>query len=488
MKETDLKIYKNRWLILVIVAMQPFMACLDSSIVNVALPVMAKSLSVTMASIEWVVTSYLIVISASILTFGRLGDMKGKTTIFKFGLILFTVGSLLCGISNTLPLLVFSRVIQAIGAAGTMATNQGIITHIFPASERGRALGISGTFVALGTMVGPPLGGLIVSVLSWQYIFLINVPVGIVTFFLGTKILPKADTHSEGKLDIKGVALFSAAIVLLFGAITRGQEIGYQNPMILAAFALAVVCIAMFIRLEKRVEAPLLQMNLFENKLFSISVFCAFISFTAIGCTNIIQPFYLQDVLKFSSGTTGLFMMAYPLILSVVAPISGYLSDRIGSELLTFVGLLFTITGLLLMSTLNEHSTLWVMLLFVAVLAIGNGLFQSPNTSLVMSTVPRDRLGIAGSINALVRNLGIVFGVSLSTTLLYNRMSHKIGYRVVNYVQGRDDVFIYGMRTVYISAAAVCAVGAVLTALRLYRRKKGQLRNAGEACLPKESV
>lgn len=163
--------------------------------------------------------------------------------------------------------------------------------------------------------------------------------------------------------------------------------------------------------------------------------------------------------------------MVYPIILSVVAPVSGYMSDKFGSEFLTFIGLMLTSLGLLLMSTLNEHSNLISLTIFVSLMSAGNGLFQSPNTSLIMSTVPKNKLGIAGSVNALVRNLGIVFGISLSTTILYNRMSHKMGYHVVNYINGRDDVFVYGMSYVYIMASSVCLLGALLTAWRLYSRK-----------------
>lgn len=472
MEKVDEKVLKNRWVILMVLVMLPFMACLDSSIVNVALPVMSKKLSAPMASIEWVVTSYLIVISSTILIFGRLGDIKGKTRIFKLGLVLFTIGSLLCGISNTLAMLVFSRIVQAIGAAGTMATNQGIITHVFPPNERGRALGISGTFVALGTMVGPPLGGFIVSVLSWHYIFLINIPVGIITFIMGMKILPKSKSLSDEKLDLKGAALFSLFVVLLFYSMIRGQTIGYENIMIILGFILSAVCITIFVIIEGRMEEPLLKLDIFKNRLFSISIFCAFISFTGISCINIIQPFYLQDVLKLSPGSTGLLMMVYPMILSLIAPISGYMSDRIGSELLTFMGLMFTAVGLFLLSTLNEHLRLTAMIAFIVTIALGNGLFQSPNNSLVMSTVPRSKLGIAGSINALVRNLGMVFGVSFSTTLLYNRMSSRAGYRVFGYIPGREDIFIYGMRIVYITAAFICLVGAGLTAWRLLNRRR----------------
>ena len=170
---------KKEWAILLTVLPMTFMTTLDSSIVNVALPTMAKELGTTMAGIEWVVTSYLIAICATILLFGKLGDTLGKSRIFKIGVGVFTIGSLLCGFSKTLSMLILSRVIQAIGAGAAMATNQGIVTETFPSNERGRALGMSGTAVALGTMVGPTLGGLIVSVAPWEYIFLINIPIGI---------------------------------------------------------------------------------------------------------------------------------------------------------------------------------------------------------------------------------------------------------------------------------------------------------------------
>ncbi|MGB4659031.1 MAG: MFS transporter [Mobilitalea sp.] len=463
---------KNRWLILLTVVMVTFMSTLDGSIVNVALPVMAKLLKVTTANIQMVVTSYLIIIVATILIFGRLGDILGKTKVFKFGIIVFTLGSLLCGLTNSLPVLIIARVIQAIGAGGTMANSQGIITEVFPAKERGRALGLTGTAVALGSLVGPGLGGLIVATSSWENIFLINVPIGILTLFLAFKLLPKDQYTEKSKLDGVGAILFMFSVVPLFVALSAGQSLGFDHPLILLGFLVAVISFTIFIIVEKRSKNPLLQLQIFENKLFSLSIFCGFISFVAIFCTNIIQPFYLQDVMSFSPGNTGLILMVYPLILSVVAPVSGHLSDKIGSSVLTFIGLLLTSSGLFLMSTLNENSSIISMIIFIAVMSIGNGLFQSPNNSLVMSTVPKDKLGIAGSVNALIRNLGMVCGIALATTLLYNRMSSLLGYRVTDYVVGRNDAFIYGMRTVYIVAAAICLFGAGLTAYRLFHKER----------------
>lgn len=471
MENIDATIHKKRWVILLTTVLLTFMSTLDGSIVNVALPVMAQKLSVSMASIEWVVTSYLIVIVGTILIFGRLADIIGKTTVFKLGIIIFTIGSLACGLSNSLIILVFSRGLQAIGAAGTMATSQGIITHVFPSNERGRALGLNGTFVALGSMIGPPIGGLIVSILNWQYIFLINVPIGVLAFILAMKTLPKNSNNKNEKLDIKGAALFGATMVLLFGALTFGKEIGFGNKIIIMSLISSLILFILFIKVEKRIKQPLINFEIFKNSLFSLSIFCAFISFVAISCSNIILPFYLQYVMKLTPSFTGILMMVSPIILSVTAPISGYMSDRVGSEVLTFIGLIGTSLGLFLISTLNQYSYLGFLIAFIAIMTLGNGMFQSPNNSLVMSTVDKDKLGIAGSINALVRNLGFVFGISLSTTLLYSFMSKKIGYHVTGYIEGRDDAFVYGMHYVYVAAGIICAIGAILTAYRLYEIK-----------------
>lgn len=474
MEQTSDKIYKNRMLILINVVLMTFMATLDGSIVNVALPNMAQKLSVSTEAIAWVVSSYLIVISGSILVFGRLGDIKGKTKIFQYGIVIFTAGSLLCGISNSFLVLIIARSIQAIGAAAFMANNQGIITQVFPSNERGKALGISGTFVALGSMAGPPIGGFIISHFSWKYIFLINVPIGIIVFLLSVKNLPKSNKNTNEKLDALGATLFAVSIVALFASLIMGEEYGYSNPVIFSGFAISILAFIIFIVHEKRTETPLLQLSLFHNSLFSLSIFCAFISFVSISSIMIIQPFYLQNVLKYSPAATGLIMVVYPIVTAVVAPTSGHLSDKIGSEFLTFVGLILNSAGLFLMATLNEHSSIYIMILFIVIMSLGNGLFQSPNNSLTMSNAPRNMLGISGSVNALIRNLGMISGTSLAILILYSRMSSHLGYKVSTYISGKDSVFVYGMSGAYIAAASISTLGTILTAIRLFRNKKAR--------------
>jgi len=463
--------HKRRWIILILINIVIFMSTLDSSIVNVALPTMADQLGVGSGIIAWVITIYLIAIAAVILVFGRLGDIFGQTKIFNIGILVFTIGSALCGLSHTLPMLLLARVIQAIGAGATMGNNQGIITRVFPPSERGRALGFAGTSVALGTLAGPALGGLIVSVTSWEYIFWINIPIGIVAFILCLRELPKRAVRKQESLDIKGSLLFFLTVVPLFFAMNQIQIWGVSDFRVRLCLALSIISFLMFLSVEKKSSTPLLDLTIFKNKWFTVSIICAFLSYIVLFSSAILQPFYLQNVRGLSPGTAGLLMCVMPLVMAIAAPLSGHLSDKVGSEILTLTGLIVTLGGVLLMATLTQNTSLIIMSIFVAILSLGNANFQSPNTSLTMSSVTRDKLGIGGSVNALARNFGMVCGITLSTSLLYGGMSQKLGTHVTAYSAGQENAFIYGMRLAYLAAAVICAIAIIITAVRLHGRK-----------------
>ena len=467
----------HRWTILRITVLMAFMSSLDSSIVNIALPNLSKTMNEPVSTITWVVTSYLIAICALMLFFGRLGDIKGNTKVFQFGIVVFTSGSLLCGISMNLTMLVVARIVQAVGAAAAMANNQGIITQSFPGNERGRALGFNATSVALGTMLGPPLGGFIVSALSWHFIFLINIPIGIAVFVFGRRILPKGATVEE-RLDVKGAVLFALSAILIFCAIGSGENVQFFSPLVISAILAGIALLAVFIIVERRQAHPMLDLSIFKNSLFSISIICAFLVYVSLSGINILQPFYLQNARELSSFKAGLILMIYPMALAVTAPIAGYLSDKIGQKIPTLVGLCFSSTGYIGAALMTVNTSLVFTGLVYGFLGVGNALFQSPNTSLIMSTVQRNKLGVAGSINALVRNIGFIFGVMLSTTILFSSMSTLYGQPVNDYVQGRPDLFIYGMRATYFVIAGVCFVGALLTALRMFAFRK-QREEAG---------
>lgn len=462
---------KKELTLFVVVAMS-FLATLDSSIVNIALPVMSKNLEVPLSSIEWVIASYVMIICSTLLFFGRLGDIVGKSKIFSWGILLFTVGTLLCGLCDSFLPLIICRFIQGIGASAYMANNQGIITQLYPNEGRGKALGILAAAVALGTMIGPPLGGLIVSMWSWNFIFYIKVPIGAVIFVLGLKYLPQDKEMDRQPIDKVGSILQFLGTMLLFGALIQAQKVGFSNPYIVGTILLALVSIVLFIEFEKQKNQPLLDISLFDNPMFSLSLVCALISFICIAAYTLLLPFYLQDTLKLSPSSSGFLMMISPLIIAILSAFCGTLADKIGAEILTFIGLVIMAVSFLLMSFLDVNSSVLTCAIFLAIMAVGQSFFQPANNSLIMSACPRSKLGIGGSVNSLVRNLGQYVGIILATTLLYTFMSSKLGYAVFDYVQGRDDVFVYGMKNDYLILMALCIMGAALTAYRLVKSKR----------------
>ncbi|WP_438433011.1 MFS transporter [Gorillibacterium sp. sgz500922] len=466
------EIQKRRWIILVVMNLFTFMSTLDGSIVNIALPNLAKSLGISIAQVEWVTTSYLMAICALILFFGKLGDIVGKIRIFKLGTILFIVGSLFCGLSGSLSLLVASRVFQAVGASMTMANSQGIVTDIFPSSERGKALGLVGTFVSLGSIAGPSLGGVLVSSLGWESIFWVNVPIGLIALAFGWKFLPPDYVKTKARIDVSGSLLFSFFILAFFAGILLGQQRGYGDPWILASLALAVVAFGIFLRVEWTKSEPLLHLPLFKNPLFSISILCGFLVFVANFCFNIIAPFYAQGILGMSPSQAGLLLMLFPIMMVIVAPVSGALSDKIGSELLTFAGLLVMVIAQFGLASLHGGSPVPLVGLWIAMLGIGSGLFQSPNNSLVMSRIDRTQLGLAGSVNSLVRNIGMVVGITVATTTLFHVMSNRAGYRVTELIPERPDIFLSGMHVVFIVSSSICLVAAIITGWRMLEARK----------------
>lgn len=466
--QEDAAIQKKRWLILVVLNLFTFMSTLDGSIVNIALPVLSKQLGLPIAQIEWVTTGYLMAICTVILFFGKLGDMVGKIRVFRLGTYIFIVGSLLCGFSGSLPFLIVSRVIQALGASMTMANSQGIITDIFPAKERGKALGLIGTFVSLGSIAGPSVGGIIISSLGWEYIFWVNVPIGLIAVFIGWKVLPADLVKVKAKVDAPGSLLFAVFIVALFSGLLLGQQAGYGNLWIILSLVLAAAAFILFLRVETKREQPLLELSLFKNPLFSVSILCGFLVFSANFCFNIIAPFYAQNMLNLSPFSAGFLLMLFPICMVVVAPISGALSDKLGSEPLTFAGLIVMVIAQFGLAALHDGSSLWVVGTWIAMLGIGSGLFQSPNNSLVMSQVPRTQLGSAGSVNSLVRNVGMVVGITIATTTLFHVMSSKAGHRVTGLVPGHPEIFLSGMHTVFTVSSCICLAAALLTGWRMY--------------------
>ncbi len=462
----------QRRLILFNASLSTFMATLDGSIVNIALPDISKRLHVDISSIQWVVTSYLLTISVLLLIWGKISDIYGRKKIFASGFIIFAIGSALCGLSQTLGMLVISRVVQAVGASAMMALSQGIVTSTFPPDKRGKALGITGTAVALGSLVGPSLGGILVHAAGWESIFYINVPIGIIGMALTFAIIP--DIHDEVEdrsFDYKGATTFTLSIVLLFGSLLLVQE-GIMNfALFLPVFIIAVVILLLFIYFEKRTNNPLVNLKLFKVHEFSFGLGSAYLSFIATNATLLFIPFYLQYVLNMDTLSSGLLISFFPVTTAVTAPISGWLSDKVSYRPLTVIGLTISTGALIWISTLTSTSTHFKVAVLMALLGLGTAIFQSPNNSSIMGSVPRNQLGVAGGINALFRNLGFVSGTTFSVIIFSSVTKMKIDSVTGSNAVIDIGVFLKGFKYIIIFCAISCFLAAVLSLTRAVRTK-----------------
>ncbi len=440
------------------------MATLDGSIVNISLPVMSKYFNVSINSVQWVVTAYLLTISAILLIWGKLSDIYGRKYLFAAGMLIFTIGSALCGISNSLELLIISRVIQAIGASITMALVQGIVTSIFPANERGKALGVIGATVAIGSLLGPGLGGILVRFAGWQSIFYINIPIGIAGFVLTLILMTETEMKTANKaFDIKGSLIFVVSITTMFTSLLSYQDKLISSTIMILMVFIAIILFAIFIRYEKGLSNPLLDTTIFSNRKFSMSLATSYISFLSMFAYIFFMPFYLQYAMKLNILTAGLLMSIYPVVTAILAPISGWLSDKKLRISLTFLGLSINTLALALLSFLNSTSSLIHTGLLIMMLGAGSALFQSPNTSTIMGSVSRDKVGVAGSINAFFRNFGMVSGTTLSVILFM-----YITKMDINNLSGSSfdiPLFLKGFRAVLLNASGLSLIAVGINVL-----------------------
>lgn len=445
----------NKWLVLSIVCIGIFMSTLDSSILNIANPTIAAEFAVSIDTVQWVVTSYMVAITATLLLFGRLGDRVGGNKVYTAGFLLFAMGSWLCSISPSLEFLALSRVFQGIGASMLMATGIGIVSNTFPAGERGKALGLTGTVVGIGSMAGPSLGGVLVTSFGWPTIFLINVPIGVLGFMLGWKYLP-AETCEDGRhpFDFTGLVLFLSAVISSVVLLSRLQQ--FSTWLLLIPLGL----FAGFYLFEKQVEHPLLDLALLRIPRVAcgnIQAACAYLSQTF---PVFLLPFYFEKILHLLPSQSGLFMTVIPAAQAITAPLAGSLSDRIGSARLVSVAFVLMGSAHLALSTLSPNSSSWHIGTGLLLLGIGNGMFGSPNSSSIFAAIPRERASYMGGVIATVRNLSYAMGfasaASIFTCLFQTHASHHLPFA---------DAFTRSLATTYRVAATVALLG-FLTSLR----------------------
>ncbi len=466
----------SKWAVLAIVGMGVFMATLDSSIVNISLPTIARYFGVPLSGeIEWVVIAYLVATAAVLLTAGRLADMLGRKAVWAAGLIVFTAGSALCGVSPVLPFLIGARALQGLGGALIMAVSPAMLTAAFPRSERGRALGLNAITVSLGVSVGPTLGGFITEHFTWRWIFYVNLPIGILALLATFRVLQEPGRRSPGRFDPLGAALLAIGLAALTGGLSFGEELGWTAAPILIALAIGVLALVAVPVVESRVANPIIVLSLLRSRVFTSAIVSLVLSFLALFAVSFLLPFYLEELRGFSPEEAGWLLTPLPLTIAVIAPFSGMLADRIGTRWLAAGGLTLGCAGLVLLSGLDAHSAVLDIIWRLVVIGIGQGLFQSPNNSALLGAAPRGHQGSASGFLATGRVVGQSLSIALAGAIFTGLGGATAGALLAAGPQGGavqanvatlQHTFVTSFHAAFLVCAGIAAVGIFTSLVR----------------------
>lgn len=391
------------------------MAAIDANIVILALPSMMQSLHADLVEMIWVIMSYILISTVILLTLGRMADMLGRVRMYNLGFVTFTIGSVLCGISQTAIQLILARLVQGAGGAMMVVNSAALLTEVFPPNERGKALGINGITFSAGAVLGPVLGGLILSAASWRWIFFINVPIGLIGTVWGYRVLRELTPRVKGEsFDAFGAITFSVGLLALLAALTLGIEAGWTSVPILGLFALFLAMGAAFFLRERSAANPVLDFSLFKNRVYAFSTLAAMMQSLAMFAVNFLIVFYLQAVRGYDPLTAALLLIPLPAMMALVAPFSGTLADRIGARFPATLGVVIQAVALLGFMFLKPDTHYLAIAVGLALMGLGGGLFYPPNTSAAMNAAPKNRLGIASAALATLRQTGMVTSLALA--------------------------------------------------------------------------
>lgn len=419
-----------RWCVVGTVCIGAFMGQVDSSIAQMLLPRLEHEFGARLSTVSWVAVAYLLAMAALLPIFGRLADMVGRKLLYTGGFLLFVLGSGLCGFAPNLPVLIAFRVLQAIGAALLSSNSVAIIVTAAGPERRGRALGIQSAAQAVGLSAGPALGGLVLDTLGWQWVFWINVPVGLVGAVIGWLVIPVTkDLPADSRFDWKGAFLIVPALTALMAVLNEGHAWGVTSPAIIGCALLGVILLTLFVRTERRAEAPLVDLKLFRKDTFVTGNVAGLLSYAALFGVMFLMPFVFVRVYGDSALAAGLRLSIVPVVLGVIAPIGGVLYDRFGSRIVTAAGMLICVAGLALLFAAMDGTpgSLLPVMLALAVFGLGQGLFISPNNSAIMAAAPAHLTGEAGGLLNVMRCLGISVGIAASSALLSWRLAELTG-------------------------------------------------------------
>jgi EmrB/QacA subfamily drug resistance transporter len=464
--------FEYKWIVLSVTTLGALMAAIDSTIVILGLPSMMAELHAGLIEMVWVIIGYLLVSTVFLLTFGRIADMLGRVRLYNLGFVVFTFGSLLCGLAaNAVQLIVF-RLVQGAGAAMMMVNSMAILTEVFPPNERGRALGINGITWAAGGIIGPVLGGLILAVTSWRWIFFINIPIGIIGALWGYIALHEKSERPRGeRFDASGSVVFSVGLLALLLALTSDIQYRFTSPPILGLFAVFAVATVAFILRERRARFPTLDFSLFRDRVYNFSVLAATIQSLALFSVNFMIVFYLQGVRGYDPLKAALLLIPMPLMSSVIGPPSGMVADRIGARVPATVGLLLQAAALVWFMQLTPTTTYLELAGGLALMGLGGGMFFPPNTSAAMSAAPRERLGIASAALGTMRQTGMVVSFALSLAVAASALPRDVMLKLfvgtsVNLGSAVMQEFVLGMHRAFLVSLVLCLVAAGFSIVR----------------------
>ncbi|MDA0263589.1 MAG: MFS transporter [Chloroflexi bacterium] len=465
-------------------AIGTFASVVDHGSVNVALPTIATRFQTDLPTIQWVVITYALTISALLLPMGRLSDLIGRRKVYIAGMAVLAIGAALAGLSPNLEMLFPARVLQGVGAAMTQGTGMAIITSAFPPNEKGRAIGLIMTMVGVGAVAGPAIGGLAVDAFGWRAVFFLTIPLEVIGVAVTLWVMRGwADVRESGRarFDWLGATLSAGILVALLITMTTGNKTGWFSPVILAAFAGSAAMLATFIWWELHTTAPMLDLRLFKGVTFSLGVSAAFLTFLGSSAVLFLMPFYLQNVLGYSAKTAGFVVVPGALCMAVLGSVSGVLSDRFGWRPFTVGGLASSATGLIILSRVTETSPLWMVVPALMLMNSGMGTFYSPNSSSVMNSVSPDKYGVVSGFLNLVRNAANVTSIAVATIIVTATMG-SLGFEpsleaVRGGSEGVGHAFTVGLRYAFL-----VMMGMVLSAMTISALQRG--RSGEEAADP----
>ena len=427
----DEYVVKDKWQQLAIIALVcaiSFMITFDYNSLNISLSPIAKYFNVKIGVVAWLPMIYLLIISSTLLGFGKLGDMIGYKKVFILGVGVFAAGGVLCAIAPTFNLLFLSRALQSLGQAMYSPICIALLTTFLPSNMKGRALGLNATFQGLGTALGSPLGGLINSNFSWRGNFLIAVPIALLIILAAMKVIPsKQAPAKDKKFDYLGaVLLFVTMVGLLFG-VNQGTKMGWTSPMVAGSLIAFLIAVILFIFQEKRVGYPLLDLGLFKNRSFTFAALASFLALALNIGIMFLMPFYLQLMRHLNIAQTGLILMSPSIISMCIAPFAGNISDRIGSRKLCVAGMALVTLAFIMFAFFSPEVKIRYIVLSLLCLGAGMGLFSAPNNKLVMSQAPADKQGVASGVYKIALNSGASIGIALFMLVLAQVVLFDVG-------------------------------------------------------------